>query len=568
MPPQPQLSLEFQADAELSSHPALASFHPVVRRWFTEKVGSPSEPQVLGWPEIRAGRDVLIAAPTGSGKTLTAFLAALDGLFRQSLEGTLTDRTRVLYVSPLKALTHDVEKNLLKPLEEISAAASALGFRPQPVRVQARTGDTPASERSAMVKRPPHVLVTTPESLYLYLTSPKARETLRDVETVIVDEIHALARDKRGSHLALSLERLRHLVGGRSQRVGLSATQKPIEEIARFLVGDHGDCARVEVGHIRPWDVSVETPDEELSAVASHEAWGQIYDRLVALTEAHRTTLVFANTRRLAERVAHDLGGRLGPEWVHAHHGSMSRALRLKAEDKLKRGELKVMVATASLELGIDIGSVDLVVQLGTPRSIAVALQRVGRAGHYYGGTSKGILIAMTREELVECTALLRSIREGHLDAIVMPRKPLDILAQQIVAACAADEWDEDALYALCTRAHPYRDLTRAEFDQVLHLLSEGVATSRGRSRVHLHRDRVNGRLRARKGARLQALTNGGAIPDTFTYPVVLEPEEKVVGTLDEDFAIDSSAGDVFLLGSTSWRIRRVTQDAVRVEDA
>ncbi len=548
--------------------PALAAFHPVVQRWFTSRVGQPSPPQVQGWPVIREGHDVLVAAPTGSGKTLAAFLACLDDLVRRSLLGTLEDKTRVLYVSPLKALGNDVQKNLLGPLGEILTLAREEGYAPQDIRVGVRTGDTKASERAAQRKRPPHVLITTPESLYLCLTSRGMRELLRGVETVIVDEIHALVRDKRGSHLALSLERLAALTPVPPQRIGLSATQRPLQLVADFLTGGR-TCRLVQVGHLRPWELSVEIPQQqELGAVATHEMWGEVYDRLKALSEQHRTVLVFTNTRRLAERLAHDLGERMGADTVAAHHGSMSRELRLRAEERLKAGELRVMVATASLELGIDIGAVDLVVQLGTPRSISVALQRIGRAGHHHGGISRGLFCCLTRDDLVECTALLRAIRAGELDILRMPEAPLDILAQQVVAACACEEQEEAALFEQVRQAWPYRALARESFDKVLTLLSEGVAASRGRARVHLHRDRVNGKLRARPGARLTALMNGGAIPDTFTYPVIAEPEGKQVGALDEDFAIDSSAGDIFVLGSTSWRILRVEAGTVRVEDA
>ncbi|MDQ3262853.1 MAG: DEAD/DEAH box helicase, partial [Myxococcota bacterium] len=553
---------------------ALASFHPVLREWFAQTLGEPTEPQVRGWPEISAGRDVLVAAPTGSGKTLAAFFSALDVLFRQALAGTLTDQTQVVYVSPLKALSNDVQKNLIAPLEAIYALARGQGLTPPPIRVQVRTGDTPAHERAAMIKRPPHILITTPESLYLYLTSERSRQTLRPVRTLIVDEIHAVARDKRGSHLALSLERLKALCDSRPQIVGLSATVKPLQQIADFLVGIPAPGVQVEppvkvqVGHQRAWDLRVETPDGALSAVASHEMWGTIYDRLVELAGQYRTLLVFANTRRMSERMAHDLGERLGKDQVAAHHGSMSRELRLSAEQRLKAGTLRVMVATASLELGIDIGSVDLVAQIGSPRAISAFLQRVGRAEHHKAGISRGIFFAMTRDDLVEGAALLRAVQEGDLDAVVMPQKPLDILAQQIVAACSAEEWDEKALFQLVRRAYPFRDLAYAEYQQVVTMLAEGITTNRGRSRVLLHHDQVNGRLKARRGSRITAVTNGGAIPDTFTYPVIAEPEGKTVGSLDEDFAVESMAGDVFVLGSTSWRIQSVRGGAVRVENA
>ncbi|MBL8915238.1 MAG: DEAD/DEAH box helicase [Archangium sp.] len=553
-------------------HPALLDCHSVVRTWFHETLGEPTDPQIRGWPLIRAGKNVLIAAPTGSGKTLTAFLACLDELFRAAAKGELPEETRVLYVSPLKALGNDVQKNLLLPLEQLKERAKSAGIELPEIRVMVRTGDTPAKERAAMVKKPPHILITTPESLYLYLTAGKSRDTLANVRTVVVDEIHALARDKRGSHFALSLERLKSLTGRAPQLIGLSATTRPLDRLAHYLSGEARDGVQsvevVEVGHVRPWELWLETPDEELTAAPTHEMWGQVYDRLIELTSQHRTMLIFSNTRRLAERVAHDLGERIGHEHVASHHGSMARELRLAAEERLKSGKLKVMVATASLELGLDIGSIDLVVQLGSPRSIAVMLQRLGRSGHHKSAISKGVLFAMTRDELVECTALLAAISRRNLDAVRLPDKPLDVLAQQVVAEVAAREWKEDELFQMLRRAMPYEQLTKEEYEKVLVLVSEGVSTTRGKSRIHVHRDRVNGILRPRAGARMMALQNGGAIPDLFSYAVIAEPEEKQVGTLDEDFSIDSMAGDVFVLGSTSWRIRRIFNGQVRVENA
>ncbi|MCC6807008.1 MAG: DEAD/DEAH box helicase [Deltaproteobacteria bacterium] len=559
--------------AAVAADPALRPFHPCVQAWFAETLGEPTEPQRQAWPLIAAGSDVLIAAPTGSGKTLSAFLSSVDRLFCLAADQKLESKTYILYVSPLKALGNDVQKNLLAPLQAIMARAKAAGLAPQDIRVDVRSGDTSAADRARMVKTPPHILITTPESLYLCLTAEKARERLRQVETVIVDEIHALIRDKRGSHFALSLERLKALVGQPVQLVGLSATTKPVERVAAFLAAVPEAEARarvkcIEVGHIRPWDLAIETPDSELSAVATHEMWGQIYERLLALTATHRTILVFTNTRKLAERVAHDLGERMGKDLVAAHHGSMARELRLSAEERLKSGALRVMVATASLELGIDVGSIDLVVQLGSPRAIAVMLQRVGRAGHHKAAISKGILFAMTRDELVECAALLWAIRQRQLDQPIVPVAPLDVLAQQLVAMVAAEEWREDRLFETVRRAWPYRDLSRAAFEQVVQMLAEGVATSRGRARALLHRDRVGGMLRPRKGARLTALQNAGAIPDTFDYPVINEIDGKTVGSVNEDWAIESAAGDVFVLGSTSWRITRVMAGTVRVVDA
>ncbi len=548
----------------------LSGFDPLVSEWFSSRFGEPTEPQRLGWPEIRAGRDVLISAPTGSGKTLAAFLIAIDSLVRRARLGPLPDQTEVVYVSPLKALSNDVHKNLQQPLAEILALAQKRGVALAPIRAALRTGDTPQWERQAMTRERPHILVTTPESLFIMLTAARPREMLASAQTLIVDEIHAVADDKRGSHLALTLARLDRLVeqrgGARPRRIGLSATVKPIKDVAAFL---SEDARIIDVGHRREMDLAVEVPRDELGAVATNEMWDEIYARLAELIRANRTTLVFVNTRRMSERVAHRLAELLGPHAVLPHHGSLSRALRLEAERRLKSGELRAVVATASLELGIDIGTVDLVCQLGSPRSIAVALQRIGRSGHWVGARPQGRIFATTRDELVECAALVRAIRAGELDRLAIPRNALDILAQQMVAACACEDFGEDELYDLARRAWPFRDLERAEFDAVLSTLSEGVATARGRAGAFLHRDSINRRVRGRRAARLTAITNGGAIPDTSQFLVVAEPEGVTVGTVDEDFATESMAGDIFLLGTTSWRIRRIESSGrVRVEDA
>jgi len=542
----------------------LQGFHPLVARWFAARFGTPTEPQLQGWPHIQQGRDTLIAAPTGSGKTLAAFLACLDRMISQG--SSLAEETQVLYISPLKALANDVRKNLLEPLFELRALSPEV---PE-IRTAVRTGDTPPRDRQAMLRKPPHVLVTTPESLYVLLTSEKGRALLATVRTVIVDEIHAVARDKRGAHLALSLERLDALCATRPLRIGLSATQRPIEEIARFLVGaGRPACAIVDSGSRRQLDLGIEVPRDELQAVASKEQRAEAHDRVAQLIREHRTTLVFVNTRRQVERVAHALGERLGEDQVCAHHGSLSKELRLLAEEKLKRAEVKAVVATASLELGIDVGAVELVVQLESPRSFSVALQRIGRAAHHRGGVPKGRLFPFTRDQLVECAALVRGLRRGELEVTRIPEHPLDVLAQQIVAMAACEELDEEALFALVRRAWPYRELKRAEFDQVIEMHAEGVARRAGRAfGARLHRDGVNKKLRGRRGSRLAALTSGGAIPDSAQYTVVAEPEGVTIGSLDEDFAIESMAGDIFLLGNESWRIQRVESGRVRVENA
>src|SRR5881296_2061354 len=549
----------------------LSRFHSVIERWFSNRFAEPTEPQRRAWPVIHNSADVLIAAPTGSGKTFAAFLSAIDGLVRQGLNGggELRDVTQVVYVSPLKALCNDAQKNLSEPLAEIRRTLAEQGLPDVAVRTLLRTGDTPQSERQAMLKRPPHILVTTPESLYLILTSERAREMLRSVRTVIVDEIHAVARDKRGSHLALSLARLDALIGKRPQRIGLSATQRPIEEIAQFLVGTGQPLPTiVDAGHIRTLDLALEIPSSPLEAVMSAEVWEEVNTRIAELISQHRTTLVFVNTRRLCERLTMHLSERLGADRVTSHHGSLSREKRLEAEERLKRGELQALVATASLELGIDIGSVDLVIQVGSTRSIATLLQRVGRAGHRLGAIPKGRLFPLSRDELIECAAMLRATREGRLDRLIIPNKPLDILAQQIVAATAGEEWDENELYERVRSAYPYRELTRAEFDAVVQMLAEGFTTRRGRRSAHIHYDGINRKLKGRRGARIAAITSGGAIPDLGDYRVILEPTETFVGTLNEDFAIESTPGDIFQLGNTSYQIVKVESGQVRVADA
>jgi ATP-dependent Lhr-like helicase len=555
---------------------ALENFHPAVARWFGRAFATPTEPQAQAWPAIQSGSHVLIAAPTGSGKTLAAFLAAIDALVRLGVRGELRDETHVVYVSPLKALSNDIQKNLEEPLAGIRQELVAAGLPDLEIRTMVRTGDTPQADRERMRRKAPHILVTTPESLYILLTSDSGRRMLSTARIAIVDEIHALAPNKRGVHLALSLERLQHLTGGRLTRVGLSATQKPIEDVARFLVGGGhsgqllgpGACTIIDSGHVRRRDLAIEVPESPLEAVMSAEVWTQVYDRLAEMIREHRSTLVFVNTRRLAERAARALSERLGEDQVTSHHGSLAREQRLNAEQRLKRGELKALVATASLELGIDIGHVDLVCQISTPRSISTLLQRVGRSGHAVDGLPKGRIFPLSRDDLVECAALLDSVRRGELDRLRIPRQPLDVLAQQIAAEVAGGEWDEDALYELVRRASPYRDLTREEYGEIVQMLAEGFSTRRGRNRALLHRDAVNRKLRPRQGLKLTAVTSGGTIPDTADYTVVLSPQDVVIGTVNEDFAVESLAGDVFQLGNTSYRILRIEAGRVRVEDA
>jgi ATP-dependent Lhr-like helicase len=609
----------FPLDRGCSTMP-LRDFHPAVSAWFDATFPAPTAAQAQAWPQIRAGRHTLVAAPTGSGKTLTAFLAAIDSLVQEAVArgGMLPDETRVVYVSPLKALSNDIHINLEAPLEGIREQLEQLGLPNAPIRTAVRTGDTPQPERNLMRKVPPHILVTTPESLYVLMGSLSGRDMLKSVRSVIVDEIHAVAASKRGAHLALTLERLEALCQRPLQRIGLSATQKPIEDVAKFLVGegtgpapsplheesrDEGQtaqevlkepppfttdlfarvaphpsplpageretqCVIIDIGHTRDRDLAIEVPPVPLEAVMSNDTWELVYNRLAQLVEQHRTTLVFVNTRRMAERVARHMSERLGHEAVAAHHGSLAKEQRLDAEQRLKRGELKVLIATASLELGIDIGDVDLVCQLSSPRSIAAFLQRAGRSGHAVNGTPKARLFPSSRDDLIECAALLDCVRRGELDTLVQPPQPQDVLAQQIVAEVACAEWDEDALFDLVRRAYPYRTLAREQFNAIVRMLADGFTTRRGARAAYVHRDAVHHALRARRGARLTAVTSGGTIPDTADYLVVLEPQATIVGTVNEDFAVESMAGDIFQLGNTSYRILRVERDRVRVEDA
>ncbi len=564
--------------------PELSWAHPVTAEWFVTRFGTPTEPQVYGWPEIQAGKPTLISAPTGSGKTLAAFLVCIDKLFRRALEGSLRPTTQVVYVSPLKALSNDIQKNLEEPLQQIQQLAFDRGYLSMQIRTGVRTGDTLAKERASMLRHPPHILVTTPESLYILLTSRKSREHLNCVETVIVDEIHAVADDKRGAHLALSLERLDALVCGENklspgafitglmqppQRIGLSATQNPIELVAEFLRGAGAQPSIIRVGQKRAMDLAIEVPSDELSSVTSHTMWEEIFDKLAAHTESHRSTLVFVNTRKLVERVSFALAERLGIENVGAHHGSLSRALRLDAERRLKRGEIKILVATASLELGIDIGHVDLVCQIASTRSVAVATQRVGRAGHWRGAIPKGRLFATTRDDLLEQAAIVRKMRAGELDCLEIPPQPIDVLMQQIIAACGAEPWSKRTLFDVLRRAYPYRDLTWEQYEEIVALLANGIESSRGRYGAYLLHDGIHGELRPRRGARMIAISNGGAIPDTALFNVILQPDEIQIATLDEHFAVDSSPGDVILLGNASWRVQRIeAAGKVHVEDA
>ncbi|EXF91425.1 ATP-dependent DNA helicase [Pseudomonas fluorescens HK44] len=554
----------------VSADSALAGFHPAVSAWFNSTFPAVTAAQAGAWPLIRQRRSTLVAAPTGSGKTLTAFLAVIDDLVHQGLAhgGELPDETLVVYVSPLKALSNDIQINLQTPLAGITEQLRRLGFPELQINTAVRTGDTPQKDRSAMRKSAPHILVTTPESLYVLLGSDSGRRMLASTRTVIVDEIHAIAGSKRGSHLALSLERLQALCLEPLMRIGLSATQKPIEAVSRFLVGTGRPCEIVDIGHARRRDLGIEVPPVPLSAVMANDVWELVYDRIATLAREHRTTLIFVNTRRLAERLSRHLSERLGKDAVAAHHGSLAKEFRLDAEQRLKRGDLQVLIATASLELGIDIGDVDLVCQIASPRSIAGFLQRVGRSGHQVGGTPKGRLFATTRDDLIECAALLDCVRRGELDTLLIPHAPLDVLAQQIVAEVSCQKWQEQALLEMVRRASPYTELDDTHYQALLQMLAEGYNGRQGIRSAYLHRDAVTRTLRGRRGAKLTAVTSGGTIPDNADYSVLLEPQGLNIGSVNEDFAVESIAGDVFQLGNTSYRILRVETGKIRVEDA
>ena len=548
-------------------------FHPIVNNWFSERFKEPTEVQNKAWPHISSNRNVLLSAPTGSGKTLAAFLPGINQLLADSLNGTLSSETKILYVSPLKALSNDIRRNLETPLAELNQQAQAENSFFMPLSVMLRTGDTSAKDRTKITKAPPHILVTTPESLFLMLTSEKGRKVLESIETVIVDEIHSLARDKRGSHLSLSLARLDRLCRKKPARIGISATQKPMTTIAEFLCGTKKDeilsfanCEIIDTGHLKDLDLAIETPSEELSTLCSHEQWEDIYNQLADKIKSHRSTLIFVNTRRMAERLSYQLAEILGEEAVTSHHGSLSKDIRLKAEEKLKNGKLKAIVATASLELGIDIGYIDLVCQIGSPRNIAVFLQRIGRSGHAVGALPKGRIFPVTRDELLEAMSLIRAVKNRKLDQIIIPETPLDILAQQIIAITACEEMSTYELYTLCTQSWSFRKLSREQFDATLLMLAEGV-NPQNRQGAYIHYDRVNNLIRARKHARLAALTSGGAIPENADYRVVTE-DGTYVGAVNEDFAIESLRGDVFILGTTSWRIMHVRGTTMTVQDA
>jgi ATP-dependent Lhr-like helicase len=550
-------------------------FEPYVWDWFTSAFDAPSPPQVEAWPAIARGENTLVFSPTGSGKTLAAFLWCINDLFALAGRQELRDAVHVLYVSPLKALNNDIQKNLVEPLAGIRERAASAGLDLPEVRSQVRTGDTPPSERAQMAHHPPHIFITTPESLFIILSTEKMRQAFRAVRYVIVDEIHALSDNKRGVHLSLSLERLERFAGRPFVRIGCSATQKPLERIAGFLAGfdDEGrprPCTIVDAGARKDLDVQVLAPVDNLLEAHFDAIWGSCYDQLLSMIRAHRTTLVFTSSRYKTERTALRLN-ELGADetaTVGAHHGSMSKGVRLDMEDRLKRGELDALVATSSLELGIDVGSIDLVCQVESPKSVSRGLQRIGRAGHLLRATSKGRLLVTDRDDLVESAVLVRAIMDGHLDTTCIPTNCTDVLAQHVVGAVAARDWQADDLYALCRRSWCYRDLTRDDFDRVLGMLA-GYCEFEGEEAPYprIMWDRVNGVLSAERSSRLIAFTASGTIPDTADYEVYLQERETSVGQLDEGFVEDLRVGDIFVLGSSSWRVIGFDRSRVLVED-
>ncbi len=552
------------------SNEVMRRFHPAVQRWFRANFESATDCQIRAWPAICEGSDTLVAAPTGSGKTLAAFLAVIDELVREGVSsGGLPAQTHVLYVSPLKALSYDIERNLEGPLSAICAELAEMGYPDVEITTGVRTGDTPQSQRRAMIRRSPHILVTTPESLYLLLTSASGRQILRTVRKLIVDEIHSIIESKRGAHFALSGARLEHVAENKFAKIGLSATQRPVDTVASFLTGSdpHG-CVIADSGHVRSWDLAIEVPCSSLDAVMSSDSWNDLYGRIAHLVGSHATTLIFVNTRRHAERATRHLAELLGEEHVAAHHGSLSKQHRHNAEQRLKAGQLRALVATASLELGIDIGDIDLVCQIGSPRSISVFIQRVGRSGHSIGKIPKGRIFPTTRDELCESAALIKATCEGDMEQLAVCGAAADVLAQHIVAEAGIEDRNIDDLYRSMKRAWPYRSLELAQFEYIVLMLSEGFTLRRGRRAAYIHVDAVNRMVRGRKGARLVALTNGGAIPDQFDYDVILQPEEIRIGSVNEDFAFESLRGDIFQLGNASYRVLQVKQGRVLVEDA
>jgi len=554
---------------------ALDLFSAPVRDWFRSAFAQPTDVQERGWREVAAGRHALMAAPTGSGKTLAAFLWCLDRVASEPMPVD-AERCRVLYVSPLKALAHDVDRNLRSPLVGIRRQMESLGLQPPDIAVAIRTGDTPADARRSMERHPPDILITTPESLYLLLTS-QARRMLASVRWLIVDEIHSVAATKRGSHLALSLERLCALTKVEPQRIGLSATQRPLEEVARFLGGTNRDVAIVDAGRLKTMEVSVEVPVDDMARLSAQDdggaiqnsIWPAIYPRLLELVQQHRSTIVFVNSRRLAERLAARLNELAGEDLVRAHHGSIAREQRLLIEDQLKAGQLRGLVATSTLELGIDMGAVDLVLQVEAPPSVAAGIQRVGRAGHSVGEVSRGVIVPKFRGDLLETAAVVEGMLEGRIESTIVPRRPLDVLAQQIVAMCAMDEWKVDELGALVRRAYPYADLGPRSLETVLDMLSGRYPSDEfAELRPRIVWDRVAGTIRGRAGAQRLAVTNPGTIPDRGLYSVNLLDDGRRVGELDEEMVYESRVGETFVLGASTWRIAEITNSQVLVTPA